>query len=72
MNRRLYLLVLLAGMLACGCPSANITVSQPVNVSADDTYVHPGSKMPFPPTVGYFQRGKVTQYEPREEDVGVG
>jgi hypothetical protein len=28
--------------------------------------------MPFPPSVGYFQRGKVTQYEPREKDVGVG
>jgi hypothetical protein len=72
MNRRLCLLVLLAGMLTCGCPSANMRTPRSVRIGANDTYIHPGSKMPFPPSVGYFQRGEVTQYEPREKDVGVG
>ena len=72
MKRLLCPFLLLAGTLMCGCPGPNITVFQPVLIEATGTYTHPGSGMPFPLAAGYFQRVKITQYDPQETDVGVG
>jgi hypothetical protein len=65
-------LLVLIGVLLCGCPSVNLTVFQPTPIETSDTYTHQGSGMPFPVSVGYFRRGQITQYDPEATDIGVG
>lgn len=71
-KKPLSFLASLVGLLICGCPSVNLTVFEPLPIEANGPYTHSGSGIPFLPSVGYFHRGRITQYDPKATDIGVG
>lgn len=54
-----------------GCQSIQANIPTPIYTTSGD-YTHPESGMVFPESIGAFHRVQITQYTPKEKDVGVG
>jgi hypothetical protein len=66
-------LPLLVAALLCGCQTSGPHyLSKPEIVPAEGNYVHAGSKITLPPTVGGFLRNRVTRYDVDSLDVSAG
>jgi hypothetical protein len=73
MNVQNAFLAVVASLALSACKSQQPTyLAQPLAVNAQGSYTHTASGMTFPPTVGYFERVNITQYDAAGEDVGVG
>ncbi len=68
---RCALFVGVAGLLT-GCPTVPTRLAQPEHLSAAGNYTQAATGMIFPPQVGAFQRGPITQYDADGLDVSSG